>query len=495
MNRALFRISLACLAMFVLLLVNVNYVQAFESSSLAAKPGNIRVFDQQFQYQRGPIIAYGDNTNTKIADSVPVRGSNPVTYRRHYRYGPEYAQITGYDTIYSATGIEQAENRYLNGTAPGLQVHNLISLFTGKPKTGASVYLTISPKAQRAAYDALLAQAPPRPAAVVAINPSTGAILAMASYPTFNPNVLTTFNGRKLVRIDHRLLADKSQPLLNRAINETYPPGSSFKVVTSSAAFSTGKVSNPGTTIPAPTNLQLPGSTAVLINDNHETCGDTHPPITQAFYLSCNTAFGDLGIKLGGTVLHRYADRFGVNNPNLAIPLPVSASFVPEVTDRAQAALTAIGQFDDRVTPLQEAMFAAAIANHGTLMTPYMVQQIQAPDLSMVSTAKPAVLSQPVSRRVAGFMTTMMEQVTENPAGTAYATANPSVAGVVIAGKTGTAQNGINNTNLDDAVFTCFAPAADPKIAVGVIVQGGGFGAAAAAPIAGKVIRAYLGIK
>jgi penicillin-binding protein A len=495
MNRALIRVSLACLAMFVLLLINVNYVQAFESTSLASKPSNVRVFDEQFQYQRGPIIAYGDSTNTKIAESLPVKGTNPTTYRRHYPYGAEYAPITGYDTIYSATGIEQAEDKYLNGTAAGLEVHNLISLFTGKPRTGASVYLTISPRAQQAAWNALLAQVPRRPAGVVAINPRTGAILALASYPSFNPNVLTTFNGKKLIRADNRLLRSKSQPLLNRAINVTFPPGSSFKVVTSSAAFSTGKVHSPQTTIPAPTNLQLPGSTAVLINDDHEVCGDTHPPIIEAFYLSCNTAFGDLGIKLGGPVLHSYANRFGANNPKQTIPLPVSASVIPRVTDPAHAALTAIGQFNDRVTPLQEAMFAAAIANHGTLMRPYMVQQIQAPDLSMVSTAKPTVLSRPVTAQVAGYMTQMMEQVTENPSGTAYATANPSVAGVVIAGKTGTAQNGINNTNLDDAVFTCFAPASDPRIAVGVIVQGGGFGAAAAAPIAVQVIRAYLGIK
>jgi penicillin-binding protein A len=493
MNRALKRIALACLVMFGLLLINVNYVQAFESTALANEPGNARVFDQQFTYQRGPIIAYGDGSNTKIAESLPVKGTN--TYRRHYPYGPEYAPITGYDSIFGKTGIEGTENKYLDGTAAGLQVHNLISLFTGKPRTGASVYLTVSPRAQLAAYHALQTQVPRRPTGIVAINPRTGAILALASYPTFNPNRYTTLNGRRLDRIDARYRAAKSQPLLNRAINATFPPGSSFKVVTSSAAYSTGKVHNPQTTIPAPTNLPLPGSTAVLINDDHEACGDGHPPIIEAFYLSCNTAFGDLGIKLGGPVLHRYASRFGANNPNLTIPLPVSESRVPRVTDSAQAALTAIGQFNDRVTPLQEAMFAAAIANHGTLMTPYLVQQIQAPDLSMVSTARPSVLSHPVTPKVAGYLTQMMEQVTENPAGTAYATANPSVAGVVIAGKTGTAQNGVNNTGLDDAVFTCFAPASDPKIAVGVIVQGGGYGAAAAAPIAVQVIRAYLGIK
>jgi peptidoglycan glycosyltransferase len=184
-----------------------------------------------------------------------------------------------------------------------------------------------------------------------------------------------------------------------------------------------------------------------------------------------------------------------MNNPNLTIPLPVAQSNYPVLTDRAQTALSAIGQFDDTVTPLQEAMFAATIANNGTLMKPYLVQQVQAPDLNPIQNASSTVLSQPVSPQVAGYVRQMMVQVTNNQAGTAYATANQNVAGVLIAGKTGTAQNGINNTNLNDAVFTCFAPAYSPRIAVGVIVKGGGFGADAAAPIAVKIIQAYLGVK
>jgi peptidoglycan glycosyltransferase len=171
------------------------------------------------------------------------------------------------------------------------------------------------------------------------------------------------------------------------------------------------------------------------------------------------------------------------------------ASSYPPVTDPALTAFSAIGQFDDQVTPLQEAMISATIANSGTLMTPYLVQTVRGPDLSPIQSATPSVLSNAVSSQVAGYVKQMMIAVTSNPSGTAYATANPSVAGVVIAGKTGTAQNGINNTNLDDAVFTCFAPAGNPQIAVGVIVKGGGFGADAAAPIAVKIIQAYLGLR
>ncbi len=488
MNRALFRLSLACLVMFVLLLLNVNYVQAFEAGSLSTKPLNTRTFDQQFQYQRGAIEAGG----VKVAESRLIKGTNE--YQRYYPFGSAYAPVTGYDSIYGATGIEAAENKLLAGTDPRLAVHNLIGLLTGKPKLGATVYLTINPKAQQAAYQALKADGG-HDAAAVAIDPSTGAILALASYPSFNPNAYTTLDGTKLDKIDLAYRKNPAQPLLNRAINAAYPPGSSFKVITSAAAFSTGKVANPQTAVPAPTNLALPGTTHVLINDGNEACGNGHPPIILAFTMSCNTAFGALGMRLTGPVLRSYAGRFGFNNPGLTIPLPVTPSVFPHVTDPALTAYSAIGQFDDQVTPLQEAMMAAAIANSGTLMTPYLVQQVQAPDLTTIQNASPSALAHPVSAQVAGYVRQMMVGVTNNPAGTAYATANQQVAGVLIAGKTGTAQNGVNNTGLNDAVFTCFAPAYSPRIAVGVIVKGGGFGADAAAPIAVQIIRAYLGLK
>jgi penicillin-binding protein A len=494
MNRAMLRISLACLAMFVLLLLNVNYVQAFEASKLAGKPGNIRVFNQQFSYQRGAIIADGDGTDLKIAESRLVKGSG--MYQRYYPFSKTYAPVTGYDTIYSQSGIEKAEDSLLAGTDSRLAVHNFTALLTGKQKQGATVELTISPAAQAAAYKALSNDGG-HAAALVAIQPSTGAILALASYPTFNPNALTTFDGSRLIKIDNQLLKEPSQPLLNRAIQETYPPGSSFKIVTSSAAFSQHKVANTGTLVPAPTTLRLPNGNP-LVNDGGEVCGDGHPPIIQAFWMSCNTAFGSLGIKLTAPVLRNYSSLFGMNR-RLSIPLPVVPSVLPEVkgwTDPSLTAFTAIGQFNDAVTPLQEALFSAAVANGGTLMYPYMVQQVVGPGLSVIDRAKKSVLSQPISPTIAGYMQSMMSEVTHNPGGTAFATAGPqATGGINIDGKTGTAQNGINNGNLNDAVFTCFVPGVggEPSpIAIGVIVQGGGFGADAAAPIAVQVIKAYL---
>jgi len=498
MNRAIRRLSIASLAMFVLLMININYLQVFRVNSLAAEAGNARVFNEQFKNWRGEIIAAGDEPGgaaPAVARSRLVKGGD---YKRFYPAGREYAPVTGYDSIlgttspFGLTGIEKAENKFLAGTAPSLAVYNLKGLFTGKPKQGASVYLTISPKAQAAAYAAL--QAMGKPAAAVAIDPSTGAILALASYPSFDPNAYTTFSSDRLAKVDKRIRNNPDQPLVNRALNDTFPPGSTFKLITSSAAFATGKVANQNSTIPAPTAYRLPGSHSYLYNDAGAPCGNGNPTMLFALTVSCNTAFAKLGDTVGGSALYRMANAYGFNNSHLTIPLPVTASAYPALTDPAQVALSAIGQFNDTETPLQEAMVAATIANRGTTMRPYLVAQIKAPDQSTVYSAQPAALGSPISAAQAGYLTEMMKGVTQDPNGTAYQTAGPPATGMVIYGKTGTAQNGVNNSNLDDAVFTCFTPASgNRQVAVGVIVKGGGFGADAAAPIALKIIQAYLG--
>jgi peptidoglycan glycosyltransferase len=491
MNHALRRISLVTLLMFLLLLLSVNYVQAFEPSSLAVQRGNARIFSQQYQYQRGAIITADNKT---IAESVHVKGI--YSYQRHYPYPTTYAPVTGYDSLYSATGIEQAEDKFLSGSDAQLTVHNLIDLASGKPKRGATVQLTVNSAAQVAAYNALKASG--RPSGAVAIDPRTGAILALASYPTFNPNKYATFVGAQLKRIDNRYLTDPRQPLLNRAINATFPPGSTFKVVTSSTAFSHGY--NTGTRVYAPTNLKLPNTSKQLINFDNSPCDDgSNPtgngkvPLIYAFTVSCNTVFGNLGLHLGDTAIRQQADKFGMNSASLRIPLKVSQSNYPPIPghDPALTAYSAIGQYSTTVTPLQEAMFSAAIANNGTLMTPYLVQKVTAPDLTPLVTAQPSVLSQAVSPSVAAQVSQMMVNVVKLPYGTAHNSVT-SLTNIPIAAKTGTAQNGGNNTGLDDAVFTCFAPAANPQIAVGVIVKGGGLGADASAPIAVQIIKAYL---
>jgi len=487
-NRALRRISIAVLVMFLLLLVNINYLQGFQPASLASKPNNARAFEAQFQYQRGSIVTAD---NVTIAESRP---SNDIyKYQRYYPYGPEYAPVTGYTTLYSQSGIEYYENAVLNGSDSSLTVRNLIDLLTGKQRKGASVTVTINSKAQSAAWNALESMTNGKPGAVVALDPQTGAILAMASYPSYDPNLLATHDGNKLNAADKALLEQSGNPLLNRAINFTWPPGSTFKIVTSSAYLTKNPGSTPQTSVYSPTQLKLPQTTHILTNNDGEVCGDGsgQVPLITAFAQSCDTTFGSLGMTLGGPTLNNFATLFGMNSSSLKIPMPVTQSNYAIPPSQALTAFSAIGQYSDTVTPLQEAMFASAIANGGKLMTPYLVKQVTASDLSTVQTTAPTQLSQSVSPTVAAEVGQMMLAAVQNPDGTANAF-NSGVVGFTMAGKTGTAQNGVNNSGLNDAVFTCYAPYDNPQIAVGVIIQGGGYGATAAAPIAVQVIKAYL---
>jgi peptidoglycan glycosyltransferase len=487
-NRALRRISIAVLVMFVLLLINLNYVQGFEPASLASKPNNARAFEAQFAYQRGSIVT---SDGVTVAESIP--SSDVYKYQRKYPHGAEYAPVTGYDTLYSESGIELYENSVLNGSDSSLTVRNLIDLLTGKPRRGANVTLTINSKAQDAAWNALQATTNGKPGAVVALDPKTGAILAMASYPSYDPNVLATHNGQQLNSADQALLNQAGNPLLNRAINYTWPPGSTFKIVTGSAYLTQHPNSTPSTNVYSPTQLTLPQTTHVLTNNDGEVCGNGsgQASLLTAFAQSCDTTFGSLGMSLGGSQLANFAQLFGMNSNSLKIPMPVTPSNYVIAPSQALTAFSAIGQYSDTVTPLQEAMFAATIADGGKLMTPYLVKQVTASDLSTVDTTSPTQLSQPVSPTVASEMGQMMLAVVQDSDGTANAF-NTGAVGFTMAGKTGTAQTGANNTGLDDAVFTAYAPYDNPQIAVGVIIQGGGYGATAAAPIAVQVIKAYL---
>ena len=488
MNRALRRMSIAVLVMFVLLLVNINYLQGFEPASLATKPGNARAFEAQFQYQRGNIVT---SDNVTIAQSVA--SGDIYKYKLVYPAGPEYAPVTGYDTLYSQSAIELYENSVLNGSDSSLAVRNFIDLITGKQRRGANVTLTINSKAQNAAWNALRTSTGGKPGAVVALDPQTGAILAMVSFPSYDPNVLTTHSGTKLNAADEALLRDPANPLLDRAINYTWPPGSTFKIVISSAYLGQTQGASPQSTVYSPTQLRLPNGNLLNNNDGEKCAGGTgHTTLITAFAESCDTTFGNLGVQLGGGAIKNYADLFGMNTA-LSIPMAVSPSHYPPVSDKSLTALSAIGQLNDTVTPLQEAMFAATVADGGKLMKPYLVKQITASDLSTVQTTAPTVLSQTVSPSVASSMAQMMLAVVQNPDGTANAFNTAAEGGITIAGKTGTAQNGLNNSGASDSVFTCYAPYDNPQIAVGVIVQGAGYGATVAAPIAVQVIKAFLG--
>jgi peptidoglycan glycosyltransferase len=490
-NRALKRLSLAVLVMFVVLLININYLQGFDTAKLAALPFNTRTLESQSRYQRGEILT---SDGVVIAQSKP--SNDLYKYQRSYPQGALYAPVTGYDSLFGATGIEQYEDSVLAGNNSSLAIRNFIDLITGKQHKGANVATTINSKAQQAAYNGLqqALQGTNRVGGVVALDPSTGKVLAMASFPSYDPNLLAVHNGDTLKTNDTSTLHAPGNPRLNHAINDLFPPGSTFKIVTSSAFFNANAANNPQTMVDSPTQLPLPQTAHVLTNDQGEVCGNGggRTTLIQAFLQSCDTTFGKMGMNLGANALNSEAQSFGVNSQNLKIPMPVTASNYTIPPSLALTAFSAIGQFDDQVTPLQEAMFAAAIANGGKLMTPYLVQTITASDLSTVQTTQPTMLNQAVSPGVASNVGQMMQAAVQDPGGTAFAYNANNEGGIKIAGKTGTAQNGVHNTGLNDAVFTAFAPFDNPKIAVGVIIQGGGYGATAAAPIAVQVIKAYL---
>jgi peptidoglycan glycosyltransferase len=323
---------------------------------------------------------------------------------------------------------------------------------------------------------------------VVALDPRTGEILAMVTSPTFDPAVLAGHNTAKVNDAYQALDSDPDEPLVNRAIaGDTYPPGSTFKLIVSAAALDAGY--NPDSTVYAPDEYPLPGSTKSIENYGGESCGAT-PQITleQALTVSCNTAYADLGVTLGWDAIENKAVQFGWTD-TFRVPLVVTPSRLPDNPDDAQVAMSSIGQFDVRATPMQMAMVAAAIANNGHLMTPYLVDTARASDLSVIEQSTPTEYSQPLSGVEASELTQMMVSVVENGTGKAA-----QIPGITVAGKTGTAETGIAGT-APHAWFVGFAPADNPVVAVAVIVENGGdlgseaTGGKVAAPIAKAVMK------
>jgi peptidoglycan glycosyltransferase len=502
LNRPIKRVSIAVLVLFLILLVNVNYLQAVDAPSLANGPENARTEFNNSQIQRGPIVTADGVT---IANSKPTNDSTGFKYLRAYPDGAVYAPVTGYDTIFTAaqapnyaTGVERAEDSLLAGTGNQLAFRNFIDMITDKPQKGATVQVTINSKAQLAAFQGLESKlqgqkinGTQQVGGVVALNPSTGAILAMASYPSYDPNELSVLNTLKAGNVVGQLTKDTPSPLINNATQTTLPPGSTFKIVTSSSYYAGGAARNPNTSVFSPQPLKLPNGN-LLNDDNDEPCGNGsgHTPVIQAFAESCNTPFANLGVLLGGPAIGVTADKYGFNKA-LDIPgVTTSASQFVAESDPSLTAYDAIGQHDTTETPLQEAMIAETVANGGVMMKPYLIDQVTASDLSVVDQTQPQELGQPISATVAGYEKQMMIAVVQDPNGTGNQYNQSALNGLEIAGKTGTAETGVSSQ--PDAVFTAFAPADNPKIAVGVMIEGGGYGAASAEPIAVAVIKAYL---
>jgi peptidoglycan glycosyltransferase len=481
-NGPIRRLAAVVAVLFAALLMSTSYVQYVQASALNARPGNARTNYKQFGQPRGSLLVAG----RPIAESIAVKDS--YGYLRRYPGGAEYAPVTGYfSLIFGTSGMEGADNDVLSG-ASGQSIQQKVNgLLNGQTGQVAAVSLTINPKVQAAAWKALGNQR----GAVVALDPSTGAVLALVSKPSFNPNVLAGHDTAAVQKAWAGLLADPGRPLDNRAIaSRQYAPGSVFKVVTASAALSSGNFT-PDSQLAGPAVLALPQTTTTLPNDFAGPCapGDSIS-MRQALQISCNTAFASLGMTLGETTLQQQAQAYGFGQ-TLRIPLNVTPSTFPMKLSQAEVAQSSIGQFDVRVTPMQVAMVSAAIANHGVLMKPYLVDHVQAANLDMMSQTQPQQLSQPVTPQAAADLTTMMEGVVTGGTGT-----RAQIPGVRVAGKTGTAQQGAGQA--PNVWFTAFAPADNPKIAVAVVVEDGGVlneqatGGQIAAPMAKKVIQALL---
>jgi penicillin-binding protein A len=482
-NSPLRRVAVACLTLFALLLGWTNYVQVVKGDDYRNAEGNRRTQIRNYEQERGPI-AVADGKRQLVALSKDTGGQ--LRYLRVYPGGEVYAPVTGYYSQFQRTGIERSEDAILSGEDDRLFVRRLSDQITGRVPQGGSVVLTIQQAAQQAAYAGLRGKR----GAVVALDPRTGAVLAMVSTPSFDPNRLASHDTPAVLKYQAQLEADDAEPLLNRATSQTYPPGSTFKVITAAAALAQG--TTPETRIPSPTELTLPQTSRKLRNFGGEKCGDGKTStLADALRISCNTAFGALGIKVGQDALRSQAQAFGFGDDSLELPGRVAVSQFSDHPTPPQVAQSAIGQFDVRVTPLQMALVAAGIGNGGQVMRPYLVSQVQAPDLSTIDQASPELYKQAVSREVADQLTAMMELVVTKGTGT-----SAQLPGVRVAGKTGTAQHAAGQA--PHAWFIGFAPAEDPQVAVAVVVEDGGSagseatGGRVAAPIAKAVMNAVL---
>jgi peptidoglycan glycosyltransferase len=488
MNTSLRRISVTVMALIVLLLLNATMTQVFAADSLRSDPRNQRVLLDEYSRQRGQIIAGGQLLAYSVATDSRFR------FLRVYPNPSLYAPITGFYSLrYSSSGLERAEDPLLNGSDERLFGSRLADFFTGRDPRGGNVVTTINPRVQQAGWDAMQqgCGGPPCKGAVVALDPATGKILAMVSSPSYDPNLLASHDPQVQAQAWQRLRDDPGNPLVNRAISETYPPGSTFKVITTAAALQAGATDTQQLTA-APT-IPLPGSTAALENYGGTSCGNEPTvSLSKAFALSCNTAFVQLGLLTGADALRSMAHSFGLDSTPSVIPLQVAESTVGNIPDAAALGMSSIGQKDVALTPLENAEIAATIANGGVTMQPYLVDSLKGPDLAVISTTAPYQQRRAVSPQVAAKLTELMIGAEKD------AQQKGAIPGVQIASKTGTAEHGSDPRHTPPhAWYIAFAPAQAPKVAVAVLVENGAdrlsaTGGALAAPIGRAAIEAAL---
>ncbi|HWJ66254.1 MAG TPA: penicillin-binding protein 2 [Nocardioides sp.] len=501
MNKPIRAVSIFCMFLFLALMANVTYVQFWRAEDLNTDSRNARVAAASFSRERGLILVGED----PVARSQPV--DDRYKYLRVYPGRQIYAPVTGYLQLGSQTGIERSQNKVLSGEDPRLFVNRLVDLLKGDTNQGGNVSLTLDPRAQRAAYRSLRDTVGPEgEGAVVAIQPKTGRILAMVSFPSYDPNDLASHDRETRERAYERLEADEHQPLLNRAIQTRLFPGSTFKVVTAAAAIENG-VHDIDDQVPSGATWQAPGTTGsqnVIDNEGRSGCSPDRISFSTAMEQSCNTAFAKMAVEVGPEKLRETAEAFGFNSDYLLDLGPQARSVFPEeVVDTidgveqeprelndAETARAGFGQFSVQSTPLQMAMVVAAIANRGALMRPYLVDQVQTASFDVLETTEPEKLRDAISPQTAAQLKDLLVATVDN------GTASPAaIDGVSVAGKTGTAQRGVEG-KAPYGWFVSFAPAEDAEVAVAVMIQeapgqeiaGGRLGG----PIAKAVMEAVL---
>jgi peptidoglycan glycosyltransferase len=504
MERRIRRLGIAIVVLFGLVFAQLAYVQVFAADDIKNNPANFsRQLIAEYNIERGKILTAD---GLILAQSVPAPEGSRYRFERRYPHGDLFSYVTGYySRIYGRTALERSMNAYLSGEAPELALSTFTDLFLGREKRGGSVIVTIDPALQEAARDALA----PNEGAVVAIDPRTGDILALHATPGFDPNALSSGTDEQIRQAWEQLNADPENPLLGLSHQELFLPGSSFKIVTASAALENGF--GPDSVWPNPHRLQLPLTNAELQNfgDDHCNGGSSSITMAEAFEESCNVTFAEIGLELGPERMAAQARAYGLcgtlpperttcEEQLLSFELPFANGRFPEPAYFEQndplLAFSAIGLDNDLVNPLSMALIASAVANRGVMMEPRIVTQVRDAQGRIAREFAPSEFGQAISEESAAALTQMMISVVNE--GTGF---RAQVPGIQVAGKTGTATNGEGRP--PNAWFTAFAPAGGqqpPAIAVSVIVLDGGdlgseaTGGQVAAPIAGAVIEAYL---
>lgn len=462
MHNNIRRTAVILLGLLVMVFIYVSYLQLIAGPSLAGNPLNRRNWEWEKTIQRGSI---------EDCHGIPLAVSKKEGdgFVRHYPYGPAFAHITGYDSpSMGKTGIEGTFNGYLSGTRnPERGLGAISHLFTGQ--VGYNVILTVDANLQQAAYQAL----GHRKGAIVVLQPKTGQILAMVSTPGYDPSDVD--------RQWQTISKDSASPLLNRAAQGTYPPGSTFKVMTAAAALN-DKVVTADTQFECNGEYRI-GSDYVLTEINHQAHGKLN--VDQALTKSCNIAFGQIALKMGRNRMAKAFDQFGFSQP-IHFELEESPGTPLDFSNLTEGDLaqTGIGQGGIVTSPLHMALLAAMVANHGQMMHPYIVDKVVTNSGVLVQKYSSKVWLTPVGSEVADEVARMMADVVAQGTGT-----RAQIGKRIVAGKTGTAENPHGASH---AWFIGFAPLDNPQVAIAVIVENGGEGGLVAAPIAREVLSEAL---